>query len=96
MLGCFLHYLIVTFTHPKQCQNRGKVTTSKLTCVRANLFRNDVVLGRDRKKLLIWNATTGRGYNLRVRVCSIKFASMFWELKKRTCNEMTVLTCIIV
>lgn len=31
------------------------------TCVLANLFKKDVVLGLDLRKLLIWKATTGRG-----------------------------------
>lgn len=31
-------------------------------CVRENLFKNSDALGRDRRKLLIWKATTGLGY----------------------------------
>ena len=59
-----------------------------LTCVLANLFKKEVGLGRDRRKLLIWKATTGRGYRRSVRVCSMKLAKMFCELKNRTCKEI--------
>uniref|UniRef100_A0A182QNJ5 Uncharacterized protein n=1 Tax=Anopheles farauti TaxID=69004 RepID=A0A182QNJ5_9DIPT len=52
--------------------------------VRANRLRKADVRGRDRRKLLIWKATTGRGYSRRMRVCSVKFASVFCELKNRT------------
>lgn len=54
-------------------------------CVRANRSRKTELRGRDRRKLLIWKATTGRGYRRRVRVCSVKLASRFCELKNRTC-----------
>ena len=57
---------------------------NNFTCVRANLLRKCDVRGRDRRKLLIWKATTGRGYRRSVRVCSVKLASRFCELKNRT------------
>lgn len=52
--------------------------------VREKLFKKSDALGRERRKLLIWNATTGRGYSRSVRVCSEKLASTFCELKNRT------------
>ena len=54
------------------------------TCVLANIFKKGVALGRDLRKELIWKATTGLGYNLKVLVCSVKLAKRFWELKNRT------------
>ena len=35
-------------------------------------------------KLLYWNATTGRGYKRRIRVCSLKFPSMFLDVRNWT------------
>jgi hypothetical protein len=55
-----------------------------LTWVRANRDRKALALDLDLRKLLIWKATTGLGYSLNVRVCSLKFSSMFGELKNLT------------
>ena len=65
---------------------------SNLTCVRAKRLRKGVARGRDRRKELIWKATTGRGYNRRVRVCSVKFANTFCELKKRTMATLVAMS----
>ena len=49
---------------------------------------NCVDLGlRDRRKVLVWKATTGRGYSRRVRVCAVKSIIRLGELKKRTCKK---------
>ena len=59
----------------------------RITWVRASLWVKWDFTGRDLRKLYIWNATTGRGYNLSVLVCSEKLPRVLGELKKRTCNQ---------
>ena len=49
-----------------------------------NLIIKFDFIGLDLMKLLYWKATTGRGYKRRVRVCSLKFPSIFFEVRNCT------------
>ena len=53
------------------------------TWVLANRIIKADLTGRDRIKLVYWKATTARGCNLNVRVCSLKLPRIFAELKNR-------------
>lgn len=48
-----------------------------------------VRVGRERKKLSDWKATTGRGKRRSVRVCSAKLPSTLAELKNSICTQGT-------